>query len=283
MDFYRDDGIFLPMINDTGRNVFYKNAIDRIAKDNIICDIGTGTGILSILAAHAGAKKVIALEKDYSRYQFAKSVFEKLELTDKIDVVHADFIDTKIKADYFVTETFGNAIFEENILKIAEHKKLLRGQLIPDSIEVYVKVFQAHLIFSVCQQNSEASKFQPDIIIDSAFENIINDKIEFNNSRANWINNLFRLQKQMDDLKLQELYKSDPLVIDFNKPFPKLEFNFDNTVPTGQFCIFWKLKFQDLVLDVTDTIWATPTKFIPDTSKGVKIYYDNINSWWFEW
>ena len=87
----------------------------------------------------------------------------------------------------------------------------------------------------------------------------------------------------MTDLRLTEIYKSEPILVDLNKDFPTLEFNLPKSVPPGQFCIFWTLKFNDLIMDVTDTIWSTPTRFIPDTSKGVKIYYDNVNSWWFEW
>ena len=58
MDWMKDDGIFLPMLNDTGRNKFYDKAIALAAPGKIVVDIGTGTGILSILAARAGAKKV---------------------------------------------------------------------------------------------------------------------------------------------------------------------------------------------------------------------------------
>jgi protein arginine N-methyltransferase 1 len=64
MDWLKDDGIFLPMINDTGRNIFYKNAIESCVKDKIVVDIGTGTGFLSIWAARAGAKKVYSVEQN---------------------------------------------------------------------------------------------------------------------------------------------------------------------------------------------------------------------------
>lgn len=287
MDWLRDDGIFMPMINDTGRNIFYKNCIDSIAKDKVICDIGTGTGFLSVLSVQAGAKKVIAIEKDSERYNFTKNNLKKLNLLDKIEIIHADFLDTTISADYFITETFGNAIFEENILAIAEHKKTMYGKLIPDQIEVYVKIYESHPIFAVVQSESDAFEFQPDIDIDKNFFNLINNEYQKSNQsigrRSNWISNLFKEYKKMTDLRLTEIYKSEPILVDLNKDFPTLEFNLPKSVPPGQFCIFWTLKFNDIIMDVTDTIWSTPTRFIPDTSKGVKIYYDNINSWWFEW
>lgn len=289
MDWLSDDGIFMPMINDTGRNIFYKACIDSVAKDKVICDIGAGTGLLSMLAIQAGAKKVIAVEQDLARYEFAKKNFERLNLQDRVEVIHANYLDTNIEADYFVTETFGNGIFEENILSIAEHKKRFHGKLIPGQVEVFVKIYQSHPIFPVVQVDSDASVFQPDISIDSRFSDLISSEfkkvhnISNIRARSNWINNLFKMYKQMDDLKLTELYTSESIQVDFAKDFPKLEFNLPANVPAGQFCIFWKAKFDNIEMDVTDTIWATPTRWIPDTSKGVKIYYDHINSWWFEW
>ncbi len=289
MDWFKDDGIFMPMINDTGRNIFYKQCIDSVAKDKVICDIGAGTGFLSSLALSAGAKKVIAVEQDLERYKLAKSIFERLNLQDRVEIIHANYLDTDIEADYFVTETFGNAIFEENILSIAEHKTKFRGQLIPGQVEVFVKIYQDHPIFSVVQTESDAIGFQPDIDVNSGFSDLISS--EFNKlhnindikMRSNWINNLFKMYKRMDDLKLTELYTSESIHVDFAKDCPKLEFNLPASVPHGQFCIFWKAKFNNIEMDVTDTIWSTPTRWIPDTSKGVKIYYDHVQSWWFEW
>ena len=289
MDWFKDDGIFIPMINDTGRNIFYKSCIDSIAADKIICDIGAGSGFLSVLALQAGAKKVIAIEKDQNRFNLLKSNFEKLNLQNKIEIIHSDYLDIDIDADYYVTETFGNAIFEENILSIAEHKQKFQGQLIPGSVEIFVKIYQPHPIFSVVQLESDAHEFQPDIDILPEFSKIIDETFQQQHSvtitrqRSNWINNLFKMYKQMDDLKLTELYTSESIHVNFSKSIPKLEFNLPANIPSGQFCIFWKAKFNNIEMDVTDTIWATPTRFIPDTSKGVKIYYDHINSWWFEW
>lgn len=53
------------MIQDKVRVEAYKNAIElnkESFKDKLVLDIGCGTGILSIIAAMAGAKHVYAVE-----------------------------------------------------------------------------------------------------------------------------------------------------------------------------------------------------------------------------
>ena len=52
------------MLKDTVRTKAYMKAIinnPNLFKDKIVMDIGSGTGVLSIFAAKAGAKKVFAI------------------------------------------------------------------------------------------------------------------------------------------------------------------------------------------------------------------------------
>ena len=74
-DWFKDNGIYMPMINDTGRNIFYKAAIEAAVPGKVVCDIGTGSGLLSIIAAKAGATKVYAVEMDPGRAAFAEEIF----------------------------------------------------------------------------------------------------------------------------------------------------------------------------------------------------------------
>ena len=83
-DFFEQNGIFMPMINDAGRNRAYKDAIDKVAPGKVICDVGTGTGFLSILAAKAGARKVYSIEMDNGRAEFARGIIKKLGLDETI-------------------------------------------------------------------------------------------------------------------------------------------------------------------------------------------------------
>jgi protein arginine N-methyltransferase 1 len=61
---YNDVEVHRLMIQDKARTTSYQNAIlnnSHIFKDKIVMDIGAGTGILSLFAKKAGAKKVFLL------------------------------------------------------------------------------------------------------------------------------------------------------------------------------------------------------------------------------
>lgn len=55
---------FQEMLKDEVRTITYRNAIyhnKHLFKDKVVMDVGSGTGILSMFAARAGARKVIAV------------------------------------------------------------------------------------------------------------------------------------------------------------------------------------------------------------------------------
>jgi predicted RNA methylase len=199
LDFMKDDGVFMPMLNDTGRNVFYKTALELAAPGKVVCDIGAGTGFLSIIAAHAGAKHVIAVERNAERYQYAKSIIERLGLTDRIELVLGDFVDLDIDADVYVSETINTQIFGEDMIKLSNHALRHGGEFIPGQFKIHAKVYQDHPIFVIDQSESEAVKYQPDIEVDPAFADIINQDFQRQRNlsdpqyRANNHNRLFTM------------------------------------------------------------------------------------------
>ena len=52
---YADPGVHRLMIQDHARTDAYRRAIEAVAKGKRVLDVGTGTGILSLFAARAGA------------------------------------------------------------------------------------------------------------------------------------------------------------------------------------------------------------------------------------
>ena len=300
MDWMKDDGIFLPMLNDTGRNKFYDKAIALAAPGKIVVDIGTGTGILSILAARAGAKKVYAVEQDQARAEYARAMFERVGLGKVIEIVHDDFLNTNIPADVYVSETINTQIFGENVLEIAEHARKHGGTFLPSQFEITAEVYDNHPIFILCQSRSDAFEFQPDISIDPVYTETVGSSFQADNSlentlyRANILNGLFTQLPKFTDLKLQKLYTSEPLIVDLNQPV-----NIDDiqlTIPAAisnqhkndiYVAITWKAQYQNVIMRSDETWFGNSSKTILQRTRNrdidITMWYDpSIRDWRFK-
>jgi predicted RNA methylase len=294
-DWFKNNGIYMPMINDTGRNVAYKAAIERAVPGKVVCDIGTGTGFLSILAAKAGASKVYSVEMDPGRAQFATGLIKQLGLDNVIEVINDNFMNTNITADIFVSETIGSQIFNEYIIDISQHALRNGGQFIPSSFDVWVEVFDDHPIFPLVMTNSEAYEFQPDIDIDPVFENLVNQSfqqqhpLETTIYKANMIQNLFTQLPKFTDLKLNSVYKTDPVRYTMGQAIDQN--NIRISVPGNIFSstkvavLFWNANmYEDIVMPVTSTWWGNPAKTVLDrnitSGKDFEFVYNpSISDW----
>ena len=295
----KDDGIFMPMINDSGRNQFYKDAIEASVPGKIVVDIGTGTGLLSILAVQAGAQKVYAVERNADRVEYAANMFRKLGIRDRIILVHDDFLNTNISADVYVSETINTQIFGENILTLAEHARKHGGTFIPSQFEITLAIFEDHPIFPLCQYRSDAFEFQPDINVNSVFEQQIQQDFQQDYSldntlyRANILNGLFYQLPKFNDLKLNQLYKTEPLIVDLNDCVDHAQLKL--TVPKEAVAhytqdlyavIFWKARYKNIIMDSSDTWFGNSSRTILQRVRKhntdiVTWYDDNITDWRF--
>lgn len=295
-NWFGPDGIFMPMLNDTGRNVFYDRAIALAVPGKTVVDIGTGTGILSILAAKAGAKKVYAVEQDEGRANYSKQMFAKTGLDNIIEVIHDDFLNTNIPADIYVSETINTQIFGENILNLAEHARKHGGTFIPSRFEITAEVYRNHPIFVLCQARSDAFEFQPDIAVDPAYETAVSESFRASHSlentlyRANILNGLFTMLPRFNDLKLNKIYTSKTLIVDLNQPVNVNDLRIKiptDSVPSNvdiYVVITWKAIYQDVVMNVNDTWFGNPSKTIlPRTRKpelDIEMWYDPLIQDW---
>lgn len=118
----------LPMLHDKLRNNSYEKAINAVVKsDDIVLDIGTGSGLLAMMAARAGAKHVYACEMNPILAAMAREIVEANELQDKITIIDKNSSlmvigeDMPEKADVLVTEIFDSAVIGEKVLPIMQH------------------------------------------------------------------------------------------------------------------------------------------------------------------
>jgi 16S rRNA G966 N2-methylase RsmD len=91
MDWFKDDGINIPMITDQVRNQFYNTILQNVVTGQDCIDIGFGTGLLSVIALTHGARQVTAFEKDYKRYCLGKEILKKAGLEHKVNLINEQY------------------------------------------------------------------------------------------------------------------------------------------------------------------------------------------------
>ena len=133
------------MLKDKIRTGTYQEAILKnpdVFKDKIVLDIGSGTGILSIFAAKAGAKHVYGIEfADIADY--ANEIIKKNKLNDKITIIKSKVEDVKLpveKVDIIISEWMGYFLLYESMLDtvlFARDKWLNKdGYMLPDHASI---------------------------------------------------------------------------------------------------------------------------------------------------
>jgi predicted RNA methylase len=107
------------MLQDEARNRAFKEAIFRnVKKDDVVIDLGTGTGILAIWAAQAGARKVYAIEEtdvaDVAEAVIKDNGFQGIITVFK---VNSSEVTLPEPADVLIAEVVGHFLFEEGIVE----------------------------------------------------------------------------------------------------------------------------------------------------------------------
>lgn len=132
------------MIADKTRNNALNSAIKAIVKaGDVVIDIGTGTGLLAMLAARMGARRVYALECS-AIANAAKQLVNLNHLSDVITVIHSSSFQWEANelADVILCETLGFSALDENFrLTILDARdRMLRpgGILLPSRIKIWV-------------------------------------------------------------------------------------------------------------------------------------------------
>jgi len=106
------------MLRDKVRNEAYRKAIMAIVKPgDVVIDVGAGSGILSIFAAQAGARKVYAVERT-GIARLAQMMIEANGVGDRVEIIQSDLedIDLPEKANVIVSEWMGGLGVDENML-----------------------------------------------------------------------------------------------------------------------------------------------------------------------
>lgn len=108
------------MVADEPRTTAFARAIAEVVKPgDVVIDVGAGTGVLSLLAAKAGARRVIAVERS-GMAAHARQLIEHNGMSDIIEVFEGDAHQLVLdeEADVIVSEWLGHMAYVENMFDV---------------------------------------------------------------------------------------------------------------------------------------------------------------------
>jgi len=135
------------MLKDEVRMRTYRASImnnKHLIRDKVVLDVGCGTGIMSLFAARAGAKKVIGI--DYSNIiNQAKQIVADNNLGDVITLIKGKVEEVELpveKVDVIISEWMGYCLLYESMLPtvLYARDKWLRpdGVILPDRASINI-------------------------------------------------------------------------------------------------------------------------------------------------
>jgi tetratricopeptide (TPR) repeat protein len=139
----------VPMMNEPERNkAFYDGLMSLVTPEKVVFEIGTGSGLLAMMAAKLGAKKVFTCEAVGLIADTARKIIKRNNYQDRITVLakpsHAVQLekDLPAKADILVHEIFSSELLGEHVLPAIEDAKarLLKpeGEVLPSSASIMI-------------------------------------------------------------------------------------------------------------------------------------------------
>ena len=142
----------VPMMNEQNRNQAYFDALKAVINPNSsVFEIGTGSGLLAMMAAKLGAKQVNTCESVPLIAETASQIIKDNQYEKTITVIAKKSteitvgVDLNEKADILVSEIFSSELLGEHVLPSLEDakKRLLKpnGKVIPAAGSMMIALF----------------------------------------------------------------------------------------------------------------------------------------------
>lgn len=142
------------MLNDEQRNDAFEQALAKVVTaDSLVLDIGSGSGLLAMMAARAGAGEIISCEMVAPLAELAREVVARNGFAGKIRIMGKKSTELSVgddmpeRANLLVTETVDCGLLGEGIVSSITHAKanlLTEGAcIIPRAASVYAMLVES--------------------------------------------------------------------------------------------------------------------------------------------
>lgn len=142
------------MVADRSRTDAFAAAIAEVVRPgDVVVDVGAGTGILSLLAAKAGARRVIGIERS-NMALLARELIDRNGLNDKVEIFHGDAQKLKLDegVDVIISEWLGHMAYVEGMFRsvIQVRDAFLKpdGKLLPSAVDVMLAPVDDNELFN---------------------------------------------------------------------------------------------------------------------------------------
>lgn len=138
------EGVFNCLVDRRRTRAFARAIRNTVSHGKFVADLGSGSGIMALFAAKAGAKKVYAIEHDEKNAKWLEKTFAANGYDKVIEVVHADARKVVLphKVDVIICEMIATGLIEELQLPVMNQALLFARKgvrVILETIENYVE------------------------------------------------------------------------------------------------------------------------------------------------
>ena len=144
---YSGFGIHREMLADNARTCSYRTGLEgspSLLRGSAVLDVGCGTGVLSLFAARAGARKVYAVDGSAEIAEVARDNVERNGFAGAVEVIQGRMEGVALpeKVDVIVSEWMGYCLLYESMLQSVLHARdrFLKpgGAVLPDVATMWV-------------------------------------------------------------------------------------------------------------------------------------------------
>ena len=141
------------LLSDSSRLLGFKKVIEKVVKkDDVVVDLGTGTGILALLASKK-AKRVYAVEINPFILEATREIIKRYPESSKIELIEADAKTLKLKekVDVVICEMIDTALISEEQVPVMNHAVATilkeKGRVIPLKALTYMELVKSDYEF----------------------------------------------------------------------------------------------------------------------------------------